>query len=242
MDAGGDAYIDLNGQSAAGGASVKMEVANGSNLYALNAAGQWYEWVNGNWSTSADPSAPPPPPSAPDGTILMAGSSGSLNSSAGTWTFGLASGSDYLVLLNGVAPPGAAGSAGAELEVANGGQVYMKTSAGQWFLWGGYGWGASTDPAMVFAYIEPDTYADGHGAGPYTLDKFQAAFPGATANIIADPQLTDASNAYLLTPERFNLRPLPGSPAKTNGSAVGAPADDITGAARTCAVTCGAYQ
>src|SRR5207245_4767046 len=85
------------------------------------------------------PPPPPPPPVAlsPDGTILMAGSGGSLVTSAGTWTFGTAT-DPYgnIILLNGQS----AGSGySTELEVANSGHVYAGSN-GQWWEWSGTGW------------------------------------------------------------------------------------------------------
>jgi hypothetical protein len=49
--------ILLNGQSAAGGSATELEVANGGNLYADNAQGQWWEWNGSGWASSTNPSA-----------------------------------------------------------------------------------------------------------------------------------------------------------------------------------------
>ena len=43
----GNWYINLNGQSAAGGVGSEMVVANGGMLYALGTDSNWYLWVNG---------------------------------------------------------------------------------------------------------------------------------------------------------------------------------------------------
>ena len=45
----GNWYINLNGQSAAGGAGSAMVVANGGMLYALGTDSSWWLWVNGGW-------------------------------------------------------------------------------------------------------------------------------------------------------------------------------------------------
>src|ERR1044072_1667576 len=89
----GGYVILLNGQPAAGGSAIELEVANQGRLYADNQQGQWWEWKGSGWAGASDPtpSAPPlPPPStiSPDGSILMAGSGGNLVTSAGNWTFG----------------------------------------------------------------------------------------------------------------------------------------------------------
>src|SRR5207248_443679 len=49
--------ILLNGQSAAGGLANELEVAQGGNLFADNALGQWYQWNGSNWSTSGNPNS-----------------------------------------------------------------------------------------------------------------------------------------------------------------------------------------
>jgi hypothetical protein len=91
---------------------------------------------------------PPPPPSSisPDGTILTAGSGGSLVTSAGTWTFGTTTTAyGNLILLDGQS---AAGGSAVELEVANNGKIYADNLQGQWWQWNGSGWGASSNPTL----------------------------------------------------------------------------------------------
>ena len=80
------------------------------------------------------PPAPPPAPVSPDGTILTAGSNGSLATAAGTWTFGTTQPqpSRYEIFLNGSDVPG--GGYAAEMEVNHGGQLYAYNSGGG--LWG----------------------------------------------------------------------------------------------------------
>src|SRR5882762_7057570 len=87
--ANGGNLILLNGQSAAGGAAVELEVASDGNLFADNSYGQWWEWNGSSWTSSTDPlpSSPPPPPPPPstlsaDGSTLMAGAGGGLVTSA----------------------------------------------------------------------------------------------------------------------------------------------------------------
>src|SRR5882762_9950022 len=141
--ANGGNLILLNGQSAAGGAAVKLEVASGGNLFADNSYGQWWEWNGSSWTSSANPlpSLPPPPPPSTlsaDGSTLMAGAGGSLVTSAGTWTFdNTTANGGQLILLNGKS---AANGAAVELEVANSGNPFADNSYGQWWEWNGSSW------------------------------------------------------------------------------------------------------
>src|SRR2546421_615542 len=81
--------------------------------------------------------------SSPDGTILMAGSGGSLLTSAGTWSFGTATDlSGNIILLNGQS---AGNGYSTELEVANSGHMYAGSN-GQWWEWSGTGWAGSAAP------------------------------------------------------------------------------------------------
>src|SRR5207253_10425569 len=63
--------ILLNGQSAASGSAVELEVANQGHLYADNSQGQWWAWNGSGWSSSGSPT-PSSPTVSPDGSILMA--------------------------------------------------------------------------------------------------------------------------------------------------------------------------
>ncbi len=144
--AGGGNVILLNGQPAANGSAVELEVANQGQLYADNAQGQWYVWNGAGWSGSSAPPGTSPPPSglSPDGSILMAGTGGSLVTNAGIWSFSAAgAGGGNVILLNG--QPAANGSA-VELEVANQGQLYADNAQGQWYVWNGAGWSGSSAP------------------------------------------------------------------------------------------------
>ena len=68
---------------------------------------------------------------SPDGTVLNAGSGGSLQTSLGTWTFSSTSiGADKLILLNGVQ----AASGAAIILLVYKGQIYAVTSLCNWFL------------------------------------------------------------------------------------------------------------
>src|SRR5437868_13931789 len=83
-------------------------------------------------ATGSGPVTPASSPRvSPDGSTLLQGQSGSLVTSAGTWTFG----TDHQsygtnVLLNGVS---AAGGYGTELEVANGGNLYESQFGTSWW-------------------------------------------------------------------------------------------------------------
>jgi hypothetical protein len=75
---------------------------------------------------------------------LFPGASGSLVTSAGTWTFDNATANGgHLILLNAQS---AAGGAAAELQVANGGNLFADNSYGQWWEWNGSGWVGAADP------------------------------------------------------------------------------------------------
>ncbi len=87
---------------------------------------------------------PPPPPVSPDGTTSTAPSGPALNTGAGTWTWSFAAvgrPGEYNVNLNG-----AAAGVGVLMEVANGGQLYVNTAHGGWYLWNNNGFVASAGP------------------------------------------------------------------------------------------------
>src|SRR5205814_1702020 len=82
-----------------------------------------------------------------DGSTLMAGSAGSLLTSAGTWTLGTISNPNgNLILLNGQS---VLGGYAVELEVANKGDLYADNAQGQWWEWNGSGWTSSTNPSST---------------------------------------------------------------------------------------------
>jgi hypothetical protein len=135
--ASGEWSILLNGSSAGGGIGSKMEVSNGGKLYALGTDGNWYLWTGSTWT----PGSPQGATASPDGTIISGGT-GSLTTSAGTWTFGgsVASG-EWSILLNGSS---AGGGAGSKMEVSNGGKLYALGTDGKWYLWTGSTWTPGT--------------------------------------------------------------------------------------------------
>jgi hypothetical protein len=95
--------------------------------------------------TAPPPPTPPRPNISPDGSILMAGSTGSLVTSAGTSTFGWKTGpGGNQILLNG-SPAGT--GYGVELEVNNGGNMYTKNALGTWYKWNGSSWTVATAPS-----------------------------------------------------------------------------------------------
>ena len=78
---------------------------------------------------------------------MNAPSTGSLVTSAGTWTFGAGD----AILLNGNQ---AAGGYGVTMLVYNQGKLYVASNVGNWYLWNGSGWTAvSGDPRIS---ISPD--------------------------------------------------------------------------------------
>src|SRR5205085_982546 len=91
--------ILLNGQWAAGGSAITLEVAQGGNLFADNSQGQWWEWNGSGWSSATNPNGSTSP--SPDGSMLTPASGGSLITSAGAWSFdNTANTYGNLILLN----------------------------------------------------------------------------------------------------------------------------------------------
>src|SRR5207244_12491084 len=98
---------------------------------------------------------PPPPPSGHStyGTILRAGSSGSLTTSAGTLTFGSGTNAHgTIILLNRQSSPTRRSS---DLEVANGANLYAQVVQGEWDVWNGSGWGISSNPSGLPSSTPP---------------------------------------------------------------------------------------
>src|SRR5438270_3524798 len=109
--------ILLNGQAAASGSAVKLEVANGGNLYADNSQGQWWQWNGSAWNASAAP-----PALSPDGSTLSVGQSGNLQTNVGAWAFDNTTNPfGHMILVNG---QWAAGGSAITLEVAQGGNLF----------------------------------------------------------------------------------------------------------------------
>ena len=99
-----------------------------------------------NVSALLPPPSPPPAPVSPDGTILTAGSNGSLMTAAGAWTFGTTQPQpgQYEIFLNGSHVPG--GGYAAKMEVDNSGKLYAYNSDGNlWWVWNN-GWSQSAAP------------------------------------------------------------------------------------------------
>lgn len=187
----GDHFVLLNGATPpTPGAGTEMEVANHGNLYVENSSAQWYEWLNNGWAGTSNPT---PPSLSPDGTILLATQSGSLQANSGAWTFGQATGSngDHFVLLNGATPP--TPGAGTEMEVANGGNLYVENSSAQWYEWLNNGWGGVANPNGQLASDNTMTFADmtdkppeGMGSAPATLSFDPPKDSGTTIVMTAD--------------------------------------------------------
>jgi hypothetical protein len=78
-----------------------------------------------------------------DGSTLMPDSGDSLVTPDGTWTFGGGPDSwgDWVLLFDGVMV-----GVGQEMEVDNGGQLYMSDAPGSWWLWQNYSWVSSAAP------------------------------------------------------------------------------------------------
>jgi len=148
-EGGGNYYILLNGSnaSAAGGYASMLLVSNGL-LYAYNGYGNsWWVWNGSGWNGTSAPIGAAS--LTADGTTLCVNPSqcpapavSSLVTSAGTWTFGTANGSDHFILLKGISTGGWASI----LLVYNKGQVYAYNSVGSWYLYNGSAWTGSADP------------------------------------------------------------------------------------------------
>ena len=80
---------------------------------------------------------------SPDGSTISGGS-GSLQSSDGIWSFGIAESAypgNWDILLNGQAV-----GIGSKIEVANGGHVYAVGTDNRWYIWQNGSWVAMTNP------------------------------------------------------------------------------------------------
>ena len=124
---------------------VTMLVFNKGKFYMASNVGNWYLWNGSGWTAvGGDPRVS----LSPDGSLLNAPSTGSLVTSAGTWTFStVAVNGNYVILLNGRQ---AGGGAAVEMLVYNSGKLYVVNVAGNWYLWNPSGWTAvSGDPRSV---------------------------------------------------------------------------------------------
>jgi hypothetical protein len=182
----GNWYINLNGQSAAGGAGSEMVVANGGMLYVLGIDSSWWLWVNGGWIRTSSPTlaARPAMPltiPSPDGSVLV----GSLETLAGTWTLGATypgAPGNWYINLNGQS---AAGGAGSEIVVANDSQVYAFGTDGNWWVWQNGAWYVAPNP---LANSGPNTVVVRVGPGGQ-YQTISAAVAAADAD-------TDLGNYY----------------------------------------------
>lgn len=169
----GGYQILLNRESAGGGYADSLYLENGKQVYAENSANSWYMWGGSSWSATASPLSP-------DGSLLNAGSGGSLITKYGIWTFSSSSSAGgYDILLQGsLAQGGAANS----LYVENGGQVYALNSSRNWYLWSGSSWAAANDPLALNSGVAP--------AGGATLSGLQTygAETGRKVNLVSIPE------------------------------------------------------
>jgi hypothetical protein len=95
---------------------------------------------------------------SPDGGAIS-NDTGTLTTAAGTWSFGGPTPGrpgEWLILLNGSASNG---GVSADLEVANGGQMYALTAFGSWWIWQNGSWTQTSAP------VSPDGSAISNDTG-----------------------------------------------------------------------------
>ena len=81
---------------------------------------------------------------SPDGSILTPGQVGTLTTNDGIWRFNATvTPTGNLIMVNNQS---AQQGAGTELEVANGGHMFVQNNTGQWFAWTGTSWAVSSGP------------------------------------------------------------------------------------------------
>jgi hypothetical protein len=102
-----------------------------------------------------------------DGTLLRTGSTTSLTTTAGTWTFKKTTGGhgDYQILLNGKS---AGGGLALVLEVAKNGHMYAHNSAGGWYVWNN-GWIKGASPNVLTVTSKQLTVAKNAAATPIKI-------------------------------------------------------------------------
>ena len=100
---------------------------------------------------------------SPDGSVIS-NDTGTLMTAAGTWSFGgPAPGrpGEWLILLNGSASNG---GISADLEVANGGQIYALTASGSWWIWQNGSWAQTSAPVSPASSPDGSFISNGTGA------------------------------------------------------------------------------
>lgn len=101
------------------------------------------------------------------GSLLKAGSSASLITGAGTWTFSKTTGAGgYQILLNGKS---ASGGSATMLEVGTGGVLFAKNSAGTWYQWSSSGWPSVSNPNVIKVVAASLTVSPGAAATPIRI-------------------------------------------------------------------------
>jgi probable HAF family extracellular repeat protein len=146
----GTAMVDLNTLVTASPLAAYVTITEG---HAINDNG----WIvaDGIDSRTDETHAYLLTPVSTDGstlTVPQAQAGGSLITSAGKWTFGMASNAyGNTVLLNG----GTNGGYATLLEVASGGQLYAKASDNSWWRWKNPGWTSSSAPPATTT-VSPD--------------------------------------------------------------------------------------
>ena len=112
--------------------------------FAQTATYQWTDPISKSTTTLSMPSTWQFSVITSDGIVSMAPGGAALHTSAGSWTWGSAATTrpgEYSVDFNGV-PVGI----GSSMEVNHGGQIYVDTLHGGWFLWNGTGFAGSAAP------------------------------------------------------------------------------------------------
>lgn len=169
----------LIGGSATSGYGVGMTMGTNGTPQLTDANNNIYQWTGSGWAflSSSAPAAtsggtapvtsstPTPsavasntvaPANSPAGTTLSPGSNATLQSSAGTWSFGSSNDGlgNYQILLNGSAA--AAGNSNAtQLQINSSGTVIATVSNGATYSWGNGGWTTVSAPLTSVAVSTP---------------------------------------------------------------------------------------
>src|SRR6266480_1393383 len=92
---------------------------------------------------------------------VLSGETGSLVTSAGTWTFGTATNAYGNAILLNDQTTGVGW--GTEIEVANGNQLYADNPGG-WYQWTGSGWAGTAAPSTTTTALATEIDSAGHSA------------------------------------------------------------------------------